>query len=111
MSILLHACVAPSVPHSFVSLHLLPRQEVLGQCLLVRPPDPLRLCSDPPTERSLQEADVLLTLVVGAAVQCAQREHYIGSIKNMSVPVQQAIAERVRKVSWEPRATTNYYYT
>ncbi len=69
---------------------------------MVRLPDPLQLCSEPPTEQSLKEADVLLTLVVGAAVQCPQREHFIGSIKTMPVAVQQAVAERIQRVTSAP---------
>ena len=75
--------------------------------LLVRLPDPLQLCSEPPTEQSLREADVQLTLVVGAAEQCPQREHFIGSIKAMPVAVQQAVADRIQRVTSAPAANAN----
>jgi len=77
-------------------------QEVLGQVLVARLPDPLALCSQPSTPASLAEMDSMLTLLTAAAAQCPQREHFIASIKGMDVADQQHIAEKIKRVMNEP---------
>jgi hypothetical protein len=42
--------------------------------------------------------DSLLLLILGAAVQCSQREHIIASIQNLPTELQQAFVEKIREV-------------
>ena len=73
-------------------------QEVLGQCLVISLPDPLLICQDSPDDDSLKEMDKLLLLILGAAVQCSQKEHIIDSIKNLDFELQHAFVEKIREV-------------
>ena len=63
-------------------------------------PDPLIMCQDPPTVASLKEMDNLLLLILGAAVQCSQKEHLIASIKNLPTELQHAFVEKITEVRW-----------
>ena len=88
------------LPHSLDQrLSLPPQQDVLNQCLVVALPDPLTICQDSPTLRSLAEMDSLLLLILGAAVQCSQKEHVIGSIKNLPTELQHEFVEKIQEVS------------
>ena len=71
---------------------------MLGQCLVISLPDPLTICQDSPDEDSLREMDKLLLLILGAAVQCSQKEHIIDSIKNLDYQLQHAFVEKIREV-------------
>jgi hypothetical protein len=66
--------------------------------VVVKLPDTLSICHEPPTEQSLKEMDRLLLLILGAAVQSSQKEEIIASIKNMPVPTQHAFVEKIREV-------------
>ena len=66
---------------------------------MVALPDPLVMCSEPTTSRSLHEMDSLLLLILGAAVQCSQREHIIASIKILPTELQHAFVEKIKEVS------------
>ena len=60
-------------------------QDVLGQTLVVKLPDTLAICHEPPVEKSLQEMDKLLLLILGAAVQCSQKEELVKSITHLPI--------------------------
>ena len=81
-------------------------QDVLNQCLVVALPDPLTICQDSPTPKSLAEMDSLLLLILGAAVQCSQKEHVIGSIKNLPTDLQHEFVEKIQEVS--EHASSNF---
>jgi len=82
-------------------------EDVLNQCLVVALPDPLTLCQDSPTPRSLAEMDSLLLLILGAAVQCSQKEHVIGSIKNLPTELQHEFVEKIQEVTDNPNKIWN----
>ena len=96
------AGAAPLLSYSFdqrPAFPISPEQDVLNQCLVVALPDPLTLCQDSPTPRSPAEMDSLLLLILGAAVQCSQKEHVIGSIKNLPTELQHEFVEKIQEVS------------
>lgn len=75
---------------------------VLGQILIVRLPDPLVMCQEPPTKDSLDEMNTLLLLILGAAVQSNQNEQIIGSIKNLPTEVQHSFVDKIKEVTDNP---------
>ena len=88
-----------------INAPFIPEQDVLNQCLVVALPDPLTIYQDSPTPRSLAEMDSLLLLILGAAVQCSQKEHVIGSIKNLPTDLQHEFVEKIQEVSEHASST------
>lgn len=78
-------------------------EDELGQTLVVKLPDPLAMCHEPPIDRSLQEMDRLLLLILGAAVQCSHKEDLIGSIKNLPFDTQHAFMAKIKEVTDNPQ--------
>jgi hypothetical protein len=73
-------------------------QEELEQTLVVKLPDTLAMCHEPPVEKSLEEMEKLLLLILGAAVQCSHKEDLIGSIKNLPIETQHAFVDKIKEV-------------
>ena len=78
-------------------------QEELGQTLVVKLPETLSICHEPPLEHSLAEMEKLLLLILGAAVQCSHKEDLIGSIKNLPIETQHAFVEKIKEVTENPK--------
>merc|ERR1719225_2176636 len=74
-------------------------EDVLGQTLVVKLPDTLAICHEPPVEKSLQEMDKLLLLILGAAVQCSQKEELIKSIQLLPVETQKDFVPQITKIT------------
>ena len=77
-------------------------EDILCQTLIVKLPNALVMCQEPPTKESLQEMDALLSLMLGAAVQCNQRVSIVEAIKNLPAEVQEPIAFKIREVCNNP---------
>jgi hypothetical protein len=84
-------------------------QDELQQTVVVKLPETLSICREPPTDHSLKEMDKLLLLILGAAVQSSQKEEIIASIKNMPVPTQHAFVEKIREVKKYDRLLFTYF--
>ena len=82
-----------------LSLSLFFVKDTLGQSVVIALPNPLVMCQDPAGVQSLRELDTLLLLILGAAVQCSQKESIIASIKNLPLEVQHAFVEKIQDVS------------
>ena len=65
---------------------------------MVKLPDVLVICNEPPTKDSLREMDTLIWLMLGAAVQCNQRVAIVEAIKTLPVEVQEEIALKIKEV-------------
>ena len=74
----------------------------MGQCLVIELPNPLVMCHDPPNAAALREVDKVLLLILGAAVQCPQKEHFIRSIKNLPFEMQHAFVDKIKDVTDNP---------
>ena len=70
--------------------------------MVVKLPDTLAICHEPPVEKSLQEMDKLLLLILGAAVQCSQKEELIKSITHLPVETQHAFMPKIKEVTDNP---------
>ena len=66
--------------------------------MVVKLPDTLAMCHEPPVEKSLEEMEKLLLLILGAAVQCSHKEDLIGSIKNLPIETQHAFVDKIKEV-------------
>ena len=77
-------------------------ENVLGQILVVRLPNAVTICSEPTTKESLDEMNMVLLLILGAAVQCNQNETVIGSIKNLPTSVQHSFVSLIQEVTENP---------
>lgn len=77
-------------------------ENFLHQTLVVKLPDALLICNEPPTKESLREMDTLVWLMLGAAVQCSQRVAIVEAIKTLPVQVQEEIAMKIKEVRNNP---------
>lgn len=50
-------------------------------------------------DTSFEELKKALLLVLGCAVQCERKEHFIEKIKTLDIKVQHAIVEHIKEVS------------
>ena len=74
-------------------------EEELGQTILVLP-DCFILGYHPESKQGLDQMKILLTLLLGAAVQCPNKEHFIARIKELDVETQHAIVELIKQVNY-----------
>ena len=75
--------------------------------MVVKLPDTLSICHEPPVEKSLEEMEKLLLLILGAAVQCSHKEDLIGSIKNLPKETQYAFVDKIKEVTDNPKLIWN----
>lgn len=73
-------------------------EDEFGQTILVLP-DCFILGYHPETKQGLEQMKILLTLLLGAAVQCPNKELFIARIKELDVETQHAIVELIKQVS------------
>lgn len=74
-------------------------EEELGQTILILP-DSSVLGHMPDTRQGLEQMKLLITLLLGAAVQCPNKELFIGRIKELDVNLQHGIVELIKQVSF-----------
>lgn len=73
-------------------------EEEFGQTILLLP-DCFTLGYHPDTKQGLEQMKILLTLLLGAAVQCPNKELFIGRIKGLDVDTQHSIVELIKQVN------------
>lgn len=73
-------------------------EEELGQTVLMLP-DCSVLGREPETKVGVEQMKLLLTLLLGAAVQCPNKEIFIARIKELELEVQVAIVELIKCVT------------
>ncbi|XP_017000818.2 girdin isoform X3 [Drosophila takahashii] len=73
-------------------------EEELGQTILVLP-DAFTLGHHPETRNGLDQMKTLLTLLLGAAVQCPNKELFIARIKELDLETQHAIVALIKQVT------------
>ncbi|XP_011210779.2 girdin isoform X1 [Bactrocera dorsalis] len=73
-------------------------EEELEHTILVLP-DVYILGYHPESKQGLEQMKILLTLLLGAAVQCPNREAFIGRIKMLDVETQHAIVGLIKQVT------------
>lgn len=74
-------------------------KEVLQQILIMRLPNVQTICRDPEKDPSFEELKKALLLVLGCAVQCERKEHFIEKIKTLDIKVQHAIVDHIKEVT------------
>ncbi|XP_071041565.1 girdin isoform X3 [Parasteatoda tepidariorum] len=79
-------------------------EDVLGQLLLIKIPDILTLAKLHDDKSSVNEMEVLLLLILGCAVQCERKEHFIEIIKSLDLEIQHKIVDYIQKVTDNPEA-------
>ncbi|XP_076368921.1 uncharacterized protein LOC143256077 isoform X2 [Tachypleus tridentatus] len=79
-------------------------EEVLGQVILLPLPDILAIAKCTSEEKSVQAMNRLLLLVLGCAVQCERKEHFIEIIKTLDIDAQHQIVEYIKQVTDNPEA-------
>ena len=72
-------------------------EEEFSQTILLLP-DSYTLGYHPDTKQGLEQLKLLLTLLLGAAVQCPNKELFIARIKELDVETQHAIVELIKQV-------------
>ncbi|KAH8339783.1 hypothetical protein KR074_006977 [Drosophila pseudoananassae] len=73
-------------------------EEELGQTILVLP-DVFILGHHPESKSGLEQMKTLLTLLLGAAVQCPNKELFIARIKELDLETQHAIVALIKQVT------------
>ena len=61
-------------------------------------PDAMVICQDPPNLKAFQEMEKLLLIILGAAVQCSQKEQMIALIKSLPFELQHAFVDKIKEV-------------
>ncbi|XP_054717711.1 girdin-like [Uloborus diversus] len=79
-------------------------EEVLGQLLLIKIPDILTLAKQHDEYSSVGEMETLLLLILGCAVQCERKEHFIEVIKSMDLEIQHKIVDYIQQITDNPEA-------
>ncbi|CAG2101544.1 unnamed protein product [Medioppia subpectinata] len=80
-------------------------ENILGQTLVIRIPDIVKIAVNPNDESSsCEEMKVLLLLMLGCAVQCERKEHFIDGIKQLDISVQHSIVECIQKITDNPES-------
>ncbi|KAF8778545.1 Protein Daple like protein [Argiope bruennichi] len=79
-------------------------EEVLGQLLLIKVPDILTLAKLNDEHSSVGEMEVLLLLILGCAVQCERKEHFIEVIKSMDLEIQHKIVDYIQQITDNPES-------
>uniref|UniRef100_A0A0P4Y8S8 Girdin n=3 Tax=Daphnia magna TaxID=35525 RepID=A0A0P4Y8S8_9CRUS len=86
-------------------------EDVLGQFVLVRLPDPVTLGRDPDSETGLAGMQTLLLLVLGCAVQGPSKESVIEDIKRLPLATQHDIVNCIQQVADNPACVWNKDWT
>ncbi|XP_031635774.1 daple-like protein [Contarinia nasturtii] len=73
-------------------------EEELGQTILVVP-DCMTLGHTPESKAGLEQMKLLFTLLLGAAVQCPNKQFFIARIKELEVDTQHAIVDIIKSVT------------
>ena len=73
-------------------------RDVLAQFIVMRLPDLTQICHDPESAEAQAEIQKVLLLLLGCAVQCDAREHFVQEIKHLNVTTQQVIMEHIQEV-------------
>lgn len=73
-------------------------EDELGQTILILP-DSYVLGFTPESKNGLEQMKLLLILLLGAAVQCPNKELFIGRIKEFNVEIQHAIVDYIKLVT------------
>ncbi|XP_022248067.1 protein Daple-like isoform X1 [Limulus polyphemus] len=79
-------------------------EEVLGQVVLLPLPDILAIARCTSEESSVKAMNRLLLLVLGCAVQCERKEHFIEIIKTLDIDAQHQMVEYIKQVTDNPEA-------
>jgi chromosome segregation ATPase len=80
-------------------------ENVLGQTLVLKLPDVIKIASNSNDDcSSCEEMRVLLLLLLGCAVQCERKEHFIDGIKQLDISVQHAIVECIQQITDNPES-------
>lgn len=73
-------------------------EEELGQTILMLP-DCVVLGNFPESSSGLKQIQLLITLLLGAAVQCPKKEHFIDRMKKLNVETQLTIVDIIKNVT------------
>ncbi|KAK2706070.1 hypothetical protein QYM36_016180 [Artemia franciscana] len=79
-------------------------EEILGQLIVVRLPDPVIVAKDPISEKAIADIELLLLLILGCAVQGPRKESVISDITKLPVDTQHSIVECIQHVTDNPRS-------
>jgi len=74
-------------------------QEKLQQLVLLRSPDVVSIARDPQSDEAAEELNRILLLMLGCAVQCENKEHFIERIKEMDLEVQKSLVEYIQQIT------------
>lgn len=80
-------------------------ENYLGQVLVLRLPDVIKIateCNDENAE--CEDMKILLLLLLGSAVQCEKKEHFIEKIKQLDISIQHSIVECLQQITDNPNA-------
>ncbi|XP_053305750.1 coiled-coil domain-containing protein 88B [Spea bombifrons] len=83
-------------------------QEELQQLILMPLPDTTIISQDPFSDISMQEMEKLLSLMLGAAVQCENREQIITRIQTLSLESQTMLAEKIKEMTQDSQKILSF---
>ncbi|KAJ7381954.1 positive regulation of protein localization to cilium [Desmophyllum pertusum] len=74
-------------------------QDKLQQLVLLRIPDVVTIAREPQSDEAAEELNKILLLMLGCAVQCDNKEHFIERIKEMDLEVQKSLVEYIQQIT------------
>ncbi|RWS24288.1 Protein Daple-like protein, partial [Leptotrombidium deliense] len=77
-------------------------EQNLGQLLVLRLPDVVNICKNVEDECALDDLRLMLLLILGSAVQCEQKEHFIERIKRLDLSIQHEIVDCIQQIADNP---------
>ncbi|RWS11653.1 Protein Daple-like protein [Dinothrombium tinctorium] len=77
-------------------------EQNLGQNLVLRLPDVVKISRNPEDDSSLDDMRLLLLLLLGSAVQCDRKEHFIDMIKSLDLSTQHEIVDCIQQITDNP---------
>ncbi|XP_068681425.1 girdin-like isoform X2 [Montipora foliosa] len=77
-------------------------QEKLQQLVLLRIPDVVAIARQPESDEAAEELNKILLLMLGCAVQCENKEHFIERITQMDMDVQKSLVEYIQQITDNP---------
>lgn len=77
-------------------------QEKLQQLVILRSPDVVTIAREPESDAAAEELNKILLLMLGCAVQCDNKEHFIERMTQMHVDVQKSLVEYIQQITDNP---------
>ncbi|XP_039255086.2 girdin-like isoform X3 [Styela clava] len=85
-------------------------EDIQGQVIVMSLPNILTLAQEPTTEAGIAELQKLLLLIVGCAIQCDDREHYIEKMKQLTYQGMEIMMNHIKDITENTDNVLNFQW-